>query len=1161
MSTPTVAHEVAKRFYSLRRRFLAVRVAIAVAIASAVMLLFWISLAVGDYVWEWPRRVRQVGMWLGIFAVLAWLAWRLYDIFKDSRRQRFVGRIESAYKEFGQRIRTVLETVDGRIYGPSEMLAALGHQTLGRWETVAPSRLVPSRALAGSAFFCLSAVVVAAGLFTVGGDWKNAMLRTLGSELPYTTLTVTPGNVEVLEGMPVEVSLELAGRTDRDCVLRYRELRVGGADSSDAGPVAHEWIERELLPAATDSAELKSARRAVFAADLGQAAAPIEYQFVTTAGSTPIHKIDVQPLIEAERIDTLVTPPAYTQLDPRSFTSSDVTVLEQSEVTVTVHTNHPLAEATLQLGARTSDMRASPVEQQDDATQWSFQLSSLEPVRWHFSGRGIDGTPVEAVEGRLRVLRDRAPVISWRDPPDEIRVHTLAELPLRTQVADDYGVTESGIVFQLGGEEYELTNWTSEESDAGTTGTTRVRLEETLPLESFGLSERDFIAYYAYAVDNRGSGPQRSESDVRYIDIRPLRQFFSEDESEPGAGAGGQVLVQLSEIIRWQRFLINRTRKLIHSTGTDLTRQLGTIDRLAESQSELAGLTRVLAEFFVSRGNDDVEALNQAEAAMLQATDSLSAGSFDLTLVQQEDALRALAEARRTLEIVLRRNMASEQRKALLRLARQLRQKLRNQRPETEQEIADTIQRIAAEQQRLGRMASDVLAPPDSRGPAGRSDEPQSEVRSAETADGEAGPEAPEGDAEALAAAEPAGGGERKEEGAAPEAGGPASEARAADESAPSGPERREQLLASQVDLLERLQDIEVQLIERLESSPLMAERMEAAKEAFGSLVAQAREDRLEQYAEDSAEAADALREMGIQLDALAPTEPVSRILAIRDLTASLAGMESDLAAQLRQAAVSDTGKSPSESEKIAYGRMAVRMKRRTATVADVLKAPEITGNIEASEVNDSLEEFVEEVEFLDQLSATEQATERVTSEAANAAREDALAFQRAADYSAAAQRLDDMYRQLVTPRLARLRQMEQQATTLAQELGSGQTAEESAEAEVGRLQAELKQEGLNELAAALDEEYWDDAPPEDGSTEGDQSMQGLRSVGAGGSARRVQFVARELQARIQEMILLEISADRDAPVPSQYRTAVDRYFSIIADRAATSAPEANGGR
>ena len=33
-------------------------------------------------------------------------------------------------------------------------------------------------------------------------------------------------------------------------------------------------------------------------------------------------------------------------------------------------------------------------------------------------------------------------------------------------------------------------------------------------------------------------------------------------------------------------------------------------------------------------------------------------------------------------------------------------------------------------------------------------------------------------------------------------------------------------------------------------------------------------------------------------------------------------------------------------------------------------------------------------------------------------------------------------------------------------------------------------------------------------------------------------------------MVLLEISADRDAPVPPEYRSSVDRYFRVLAGEA-----------
>lgn len=1146
MNAPVVTFEVAQRFSLLRRRLLAAHIGITISILGAMLMVLWIGVAAGDYVWEWSPTVRAAVRAAGVAAVFAWAIWRLYAVVRACRRRPLVGRLERSYEGFGQRIRTVLDTVDGRVTAPGEMLAALGHQTLGRWETLGPLQLVPIRALAVSSMACLSLVVFSGGLISVGGDWRGAMLRALGIETPYTTFTVTPGNARLLEGSAVDVSLELRGRTERDVTLRYRTLGKPGEPGDDtAASIA--WTDSELVPSEPSGTGTGDARQAVFVAGLGKATERIEYQFVTSVGSTKIFHIDIQPLIEVQRIEAEVTPPEYTELPPRSFPSADITVLEQSQVTVTIQTNHPLADATLEVGPKPSKLQAASLTPTEDATRWSFQLPSIAPVHWRFSGAGNDGTPMAPVKGQLRVLRDRGPTLVWRDPADEIQVHTLAELPMRLQVSDDYGIAEAGIVFQLGSEEYVLTDWTAADAEDQSTSTTRTRLEKMLPLESFALSERDYVAYHAYAIDNRGWGPQRSETDIRYIDIRPLRQFYSEQDAEPNEGPGGRVLAQLSEIIRRQRFLINQTRKLERSANIDLSTQLGQIDRMVENQSELASLTRYLAEFLVSRGNDDVEALNQAEAAMLQAADSLAAGSFDLALVQEDDALRSLAEARRTLEIVLMRNMTPAEQRALQQFARQLQQKLRRERPETEQEIADTLQRLAAEQTRLGETAA--------------------KLQQKSTATGGGGPPNPE--AEATPDGAPSTGDEQNSEAGGEEetqpsgtedstedAEAPASEEASGDDQAPentddapSPVEEQESLFAAQIDLLERLHAIADQLADRLSDSPLMAQRVEKAKEAMDELATRARDGSLEEFPFASRDAAEQLRELGLQLDAIAAVEPVSRVSSIRDLTASMVKLESDLAQQLHASAEDLDADAAAAAEPAALAKAATRVRRRAETIEDVLKVPAEIGDVEASEVNAHLESFIEEAGFLKQLAASGEAAGRFAENSPDGASPGDEASQRAVEYANAAQRLDELYRQLVSPRLARLREIEQQASALAEQIGEGEAKEESAEtkAGIGKLQKDLEEEGLDELAELLD----GDEPPEGPSD--DPSGAEFGAVGGSGPsmamARRhsVSLVARELQARIQEIILLEIAADREAPVPAQYREAVDRYFRVIA--------------
>ncbi len=1150
---PSVSHEVAARFHSLRRRYFAVNSAITTVLAVAVIGCWWMLLAVGDYVWEWPRWVRASSLVCGTLVVGVWWALRIVSAISGARERTFANRLEHVFGDFGQRIRTVLDSVEGRIHGPQAMLGALGHQTLGRWETLAPGTLVPLRTLAicGGGFLLICVLVM--GSFFAGSDWRTAMLRSLGMEVPYTTMSVTPGDTRVLEGSIVTVSLELHGRLNRDIVLRYRELpprdelREANTDANKS-EIASEpaWVETELAPTEGHPAH--------FQFDFGKTAQSMEYQFLTSVGNTRVYRVDIQPLIEVEAIEITVQPPAYTQLPARTFGSSDVAVLQSSEVQVVVATNHPLHEAHLKIGPKSSQMDSVVLTAGDDLRHWAFSLPSEASGVWHFSGSGRDRTPMTPVKGRLRVRRDAAPRIAWRDPDNEIRVNPLAELPMRTQIADDYGITSAGIVFLIGdNEEYVLTDWeASPEPEAASALTTRLRLEEVLPLESFVLSERDYISYYAFAVDNRDPAPQRVESDIRYIDIRPLRQFFSEIELDPAAGGGGRVLVQLDELIRRQRFLINRTRRMTGKSSSELSSQLGTLDRMIASQSELAGLTRFLTEFLISRGNDDVEALNQAESAMLQAADSLAAASFDLALVQEEDALRALAEARRTLEIFLIKNATPAQQRALQQFARQMQQKLRRERDKTERELADELEKIASSQAQLGEMARRMQTTSSSMESSGTSGASANKA-SARSGQGEVSEEPPSDERKLTSEESPSSDSTNTEQDTAADdepANSEIQNDQMDDQEPGDGPEnespqetgqqeRQDELFAGELDLLERLRAIEERIQDRLTDSQLLNNRMQEAQASLDELAVSAREGSLESFISSSQDAADQLREMGLQLDGIAAREPVKRVSALRDMTTSLANRELELADKRRN--------DPANSN-----RLARQLRRRAETIQDVLKTPARAGDIEGSEVSEFLTQFIEENRFLDQLDATRSAASEYLNQDPDADPvADETAGERARTYVDAAVQLDALYRQLVEPRLARLKAIEKRANAMAQTLSKGgKAAEDTPEtkAEASAIQRDLQQEGMEELSEALDRESSGEGRDVTDAASGSPSGSGRFSPKNSSSlAERTGLVARELRRRIQEMILLEVAADRDAPVPTQYRGAVDQYFSVIA--------------
>src|SRR5437867_10879379 len=92
---------------------------------------------------------------------------------------------------------------------------------------------------------------------------------------------------------------------------------------------------------------------------------------------------------------------------------------------------------------------------------------------------------------------------------------------------------------------------------------TRATLEKVLPLEHFKLNQQDSVMYYAFAEDNRPGAAQRTESELRFIDIRPFRRLYRIVDNGNGMPMEqGPQLKSLEELIARQRYALNRTIQL-----------------------------------------------------------------------------------------------------------------------------------------------------------------------------------------------------------------------------------------------------------------------------------------------------------------------------------------------------------------------------------------------------------------------------------------------------------------------------------------------------------------------------------------------------------------------------------------------------------------------
>ena len=331
------------------------------------------------------------------------------------------------------------------------------------------------------------------------------------------------------------------------------------------------------------------------------------------------------------------------------------------------------------------------------------ELTLNDDPNYSIVAEAEDGTLLPANKYRIRVREDQPPQVTFESPEDTVEVHTLAELLMRIRVRDDYGMSKAGVVFQINNEQevpliaQDFETVVAAADEVAQTGkvspTTQAALEKVLPLEVFELTQKDSVMYFAFAEDNRPDKPQRTETDMRFIDIRPFKRTYRVVDPDPMPGQMGQGFKSLEELIQRQRFGLNRTMQIEKQAVAGRKPDATMLDQLMTFETELAKNTRETAEGLALRGVDDVELFFQAETSMLAAVDSLSVGKWENATLQMRDALKFLIEARDRANEFIRKNPNPQLLAQLRRFDRLQAQKLR--RPKTDKEEArELIRRL-----------------------------------------------------------------------------------------------------------------------------------------------------------------------------------------------------------------------------------------------------------------------------------------------------------------------------------------------------------------------------------------------------------------------------------------------------------------------------------
>ena len=706
-------------------------------LGATVLLLAVVGLgiiAAIDYSFELDRRARSIALGAVAAAISLYALISIWRTTRQWSQPTTAAEIETAFPQLGQSVRTTVQfsTMDVeqvRSDGvATSLVAALAQRTHQQALPLTIEDIVPLKKLALIAGGFVAGFVLLATASGVDWQWRTATQRTFLNETPYRQLDVRPGDQIVEEGGGLQIQVSLTGRTNREVVLFTREADETGTDwtqrtldPSDAGSSrAAESLAAETSPPAAHA----SLSQALFAAKLDKLTKPIEYRVTAGDLASPVYKIGIRHPLRLAHAAVEQVPPSYICQPTSTTFDLNLSALKGTVAKFAIEFDKPVKSASLVFSplkqSRDDENRQTPEATPEaivlkldprsprDAhsaptAMGTAELMLGEDRNYSIVAEAEDGTVLPTNKYRIRVREDQPPQVVFEQPTDTVEVHTLAELLMRIRVWDDYGLSKAGIIFQINNEQevplvaQDFPKVVAAVNEVEQTGqlslTTQTALEKVLPLEFFELTQKDSVMYFAFAEDNRPDKPQRAETDMRFIDIRPFKRTYKVIDPMPGAAGMSAGLKSLEELIQRQRFALNRTLQIEKRAAVGRNPEAVTLNELMKFETELAQSTRDTALGLEARGFDDTELFYQAEAAMLQAVDSLSVGKWENATLQMRDALKALIEQRNRTQEFIMKNPNAAILAALRQFDRQQAQKLR--RPKTDKEEArELIRRL-----------------------------------------------------------------------------------------------------------------------------------------------------------------------------------------------------------------------------------------------------------------------------------------------------------------------------------------------------------------------------------------------------------------------------------------------------------------------------------
>jgi hypothetical protein len=438
-----------------RVRALSVLYGLGILVAAAVALLL---VVVGlDYLLNLPAGPRVATIIIAIGALLyVGFRWVFSPLLARLNIRDVAGRLESAFPQFNDRLRSTVDFVSGKVPGSEYMQQKVVAETTSLASSLNLNHAIVARPVWYSLSGAMGALVLLLGIIALlSPQIRQIALSRLISpfhaqswpkSVKIDLLSNVPQRVPVGQHIDVRMKLAKGDRTSAKAIVytQYGHLKQGQF-------VADGQPEQEYMQRAADGTFASSLDARV---EADQPAGVMRIMIKSGDDEVRMQDITIVPRLMIKSATATITPPEYVSgaVPPTTFDLAKGPALMPVGATVQldVKFNKPLAGAP-------SEVRIDPIDAAAHGPQIASSVAladgvshrwlARESMRFHIRASDTDGfSNLGLEEYELIVRPDQNPSVQIENPRRNEERTATSVIPLQALAEDDYGIKALSLV-------------------------------------------------------------------------------------------------------------------------------------------------------------------------------------------------------------------------------------------------------------------------------------------------------------------------------------------------------------------------------------------------------------------------------------------------------------------------------------------------------------------------------------------------------------------------------------------------------------------------------------------------------------------------------------------------------------------------------------------